>query len=346
MTESWRKKLDSNMFVAVYFLDYRKAFDSLNHDVIKKKLTASGVTGDLYEWLSDYLKDRQQVTSINGQMSECENLDTGTPQGSLLGPRLFSTVNDLPDISTDHEEDLFADDTTGSCTGETMDILMVNVQKMVNDISRWSCKNHLTIHPTKSVLMIMQPKTFIGPLPQILLDGKPVKVVSKAKCLGITIDNKLSWNEHVSAITKSFSVKLKKFYQMRSLSMKSLITVYEQGILPSITYGLMIWDNATKSNIDQLDKLHQKAVRYVKRINKKVPNDQVFSVAGWKFFHLMYKQQLACLTYKLYTNNLPEPLSVWKSHARNQRSLRNRHRVDLPKLTIYRIKSRGHIVVQ
>ena len=87
----------------------------------------------------------------------------------------------------------------------------------------------------------------------------------------------------------------------------------------------------TKSNIDQLHKLHQKAARYVKRFNKKVPDDQVLSVAGWKSFDLMYKQQIACLTYKLYTNNLPEPLSVWKSHTRNQRSLRNRHRVDLPK---------------
>jgi len=71
---------------------------------------------------SNYLTNRQQVTSVNGQISECNEVDTGAPQGSLLGLRLFSiTTNDPPDLSNEHEENLFADDTTGSCADSTID---------------------------------------------------------------------------------------------------------------------------------------------------------------------------------------------------------------------------------
>ena len=98
MLETWRKNLDKNLFIAVFFLDFRKAFDSLNHNVINKKLIACGVTGDMHQWLMNYLANRQQNTTVNGQTSEYENVDTCALQGSLLGPRLFSiTANDLPD---------------------------------------------------------------------------------------------------------------------------------------------------------------------------------------------------------------------------------------------------------
>jgi len=138
----------------------------------------------LYEWIVNYLTNRQQVTSVNGQISECNEVDTGSSQGSLLGPRLFSiAANNLPDLSNEHKEDLFADDTTGSCADSTIDGLMVKTQKMVDDISKWSHQNCITIHPKKSVIMLTSSKSFIGPLPQITLDGKPIAIVSKAKCL-------------------------------------------------------------------------------------------------------------------------------------------------------------------
>lgn len=94
MTESWRKTLDSNKFIAnnkfIIFLDFRKAFDSLNYKVMKEKLKGCGVTGDLYDWIQNYLNDRQQITSVNGQSSEQLDIETGTPQGSIIGPQLFN----------------------------------------------------------------------------------------------------------------------------------------------------------------------------------------------------------------------------------------------------------------
>ena len=129
MTESWRKHLDDNRYVGIFFLDFRKAFDSINHQVIEKKLSSCGISGDLFVWIKNYLSDRQQLTTVNGQSSNYENVDTGVPQGSLLGPRLFSvSVNDLPDQSEKYETDLFADDTTSACISYTIDELMIKVQ--------------------------------------------------------------------------------------------------------------------------------------------------------------------------------------------------------------------------
>ena len=332
MTERWRKSLDENKFVAIFFLDFRKAFDCLDHQVIMRKLSACGVSGNLYQWISSYLEERQQKTVVNGVVSENEYVQTGAPQGSLLGPRLFSlTANDLPDVSNDHEEDLFADDTTGTCVSDTIDTVFIKAQKMVDDISKWSHENSLTIHPKKSVIMILSPKQFIGPLNKINMDGELVSIVTKTKCLGVTIDDKLQWNDHLSSITKFFSVKIKKLYSMRMLSTKSLNTIYLQGILPSVTYAISLWGNCADNLIDQLDNLHIKAARFVHRIRKNIPTNEVLGVARWRSFGEMYKEQIAVLTYKLQTDQLPLPLAKFKPQPKNRRTLRNNHRVVPPK---------------
>ena len=253
-----------------------------------KKLSACGISGNLYEWIANYLSHRQQVTLVNGKISTDMDVKCGAPQGSLLGPRLFSiTANDLyPKSRTNGldqiscETDLFADDTTSSTHDQSIDGLFVKAQSMVNDISHWSHRNCLTIYPKKSVLMIISPKAFIGPLPQICLDGHPIAVVSETKCLGLTIDNKLNWSTHISQQVKKLSTKLKKLYQMRSLP-SLLNTVYLQGILPSAMYGLSIWGNGSKMHIEKLEDLHRKAARFIHRIKKNVPDDEVLQTAGW-----------------------------------------------------------------
>ena len=327
MTERWRKRSDENKFVAIFFLDFRKACDRLEHKVIMRKLSACGVFGNLYQWISNYLDERRQKSVINGAISENQYVSTGAPQGSLLGPRLFSiTANDLPDVSEDHEEDLFADDTTGSCASDNIDTVFVKAQKMVNDISKWSHENS-----KMSVIMILSPKRFTGPLKQINRDGKPISMVTKTKCLGVTIDDKLQWNDHLTTITKFFSIKIKKLYSMRMLSTQSLNTIYLQGILPSITHAISLWVNCADNLVEQLDILHSKAARFVHRIHKSIPADEVLAIAKWKLFSDMYKEQIAILIYKLYTDKLPDPLVKFKSLPRNRRTLRNNHRVEPPK---------------
>ena len=98
LTETWRTAIDSGKAVAVAFIDFKKAFDSVSHDILETKLNLDfGITGTLLDWLKSYLHGRQQFTVLNGVKSERSRVSFGIPQGSVLGPTLFTLfTNDLP----------------------------------------------------------------------------------------------------------------------------------------------------------------------------------------------------------------------------------------------------------
>jgi hypothetical protein len=115
MTEIWRRALDNKQVVGIIFIDFKKAFDSVCHPILLQKLQALGISGDIWLWIKDYLQDRKMSTIVNGTKSNSCQVKFGIPQGSVLGPILFSVFcNDLPEImqGDDGEIEIFADDTT------------------------------------------------------------------------------------------------------------------------------------------------------------------------------------------------------------------------------------------
>lgn len=136
MTERWRAELDDNKIVGAIFIDFRKAFDTISHELLPLQLQAVGIMSDSYNWILDYLKDRSQFITVNGSSSSTKPINYGVPQGSLLGPRLYSIyVNDLPDAVTEGEVDMYADDTAAYCIGDNFDIV---TQPLFKQIYRWS----------------------------------------------------------------------------------------------------------------------------------------------------------------------------------------------------------------
>ena len=100
MTETWEDALDKGYKVGVISVDFKKAFDTIDHEILKFKFQATGLSGDVHNWLVNYLSNRQQYVDINGTHSTLQIVEIGVPQGSLLGPRLFAIyVNDLPDAT-------------------------------------------------------------------------------------------------------------------------------------------------------------------------------------------------------------------------------------------------------
>ena len=112
ITEHWKMALDSGKIVGILLIDFKKAFDSVNHTILMSKIQGVGLAGEVYEWLDDYLINRQQFTDLNGVYSSTRTVKYGVPQGSLLGPRLFTIyVDDLPDNVSEGWVFMFADDT-------------------------------------------------------------------------------------------------------------------------------------------------------------------------------------------------------------------------------------------
>ena len=134
--------------MAVIFIDFRKAFDSVNHEVLSYKLQACGFYGNLLQWLTSYLGNSQQFVDLNGVKSKLQDLSYGVTQGSHLGPCLFSIyVNDFADNVSTGELHLYADDTTAFVTGDTIDQVSQLLNVLLADFCSWCELNRLTVHP-------------------------------------------------------------------------------------------------------------------------------------------------------------------------------------------------------
>ena len=157
------------------------------------KLQACGISGNVYNLIVDYLSGRKQFVEIEGQRSSEEEVKFGVPQGSVIGPRLFSIyINDLPQVPSCGRMEMFADDTTLYCIGNSIDDVCSKIQTSISEVAKWCNGNVITIHPSKTEVMILTCKDFTGPLRLIQLGDQVISFVDESHCLGFTIDNKLS----------------------------------------------------------------------------------------------------------------------------------------------------------
>ena len=136
MTGAWRRALDKKYVVGVIFVDFRKAFDAILHSILLRKLQSLGVAGDLWCLITDYLSGRTQVTTINGCQSQAMPVTFGVPQGSVLGPTLFSLLcNNLSDITEGIDGDpqlhMYADDTTVDVSAPTFDLVASKLNEVL-----------------------------------------------------------------------------------------------------------------------------------------------------------------------------------------------------------------------
>ena len=245
ITEKWKNAMDKGLIVGAIFLDFQKAFDSVSHDILGQKLQAVGISGDLYSLIVSYLRKRKQYTEINGKSSVEEEVLFGVPQGSLLGPKLYTIlVNDLPEAITEGEVTLFADDTSIYCIGDNVDKIIDSLNLAMEEVLGWCRRNKLTVHPGKTEAMLLMKKAFMGPLKAIKYGESYISIVDSVKYLVITIDNKLTWDKHISTTCKKFSSKLGALKRMKFLPTNVLEEIYYKTVISGITYCISVWGTA------------------------------------------------------------------------------------------------------
>ena len=157
MCDNLLKNMDSGQINCIVFLDVRKAFDSINHEVLIDKMrNFIGVTGNQLRWFESYLNNRVQQCLINGQLSSPKKIICGVPQGSILGPLLFLLhINDMPDSLSHLTPSLYADDTEIYASSNDCADLVDKVNIDLENIRKWMIQNKHQIHPSKSKHMFI-----------------------------------------------------------------------------------------------------------------------------------------------------------------------------------------------
>ena len=224
-TNSWIINMDKGYFNLTHFLDLRKAFDTVDHKILLKKLYYYGIADNDLAWFESYLSNRIQYCSIGGHDSEPKTNPAGIPQGSSLGPILFLVyINDLTCTVEHSETNLFAEDANLTCT----DKMLREAQQKINDdlavLGEWLAANKLSANLIKTEYMMLATAPKLNKMnfsPLIKLNGKPIKRVSTSDYLGLIIDEKLLWQQYISSLKRKISSALMALRQVAFLPEKS-----------------------------------------------------------------------------------------------------------------------------
>jgi hypothetical protein len=252
------------------FLDLKKAFDLVDHNILLMKLTKYFQNANTIALLNSYLTNRTQQVFLNGTFSSVCSVKCGVPQGSVLGPLLFGLfINDLPLYLTNPNviSDLFADDNSMHSSASSIDIVESNLQQGLVDVSDWCKQNRMVLHPgkTKSMAVATRQKHQIQPLTlNLFINSCMIEQVKEHKVLGITLDQTLSWKPHIDSVCKRLSQNLFLLSQLKFyLNNHALKIFFHAHIMSHINYASTIWSGASKNNLTKLNSLHRRAVKLI-----------------------------------------------------------------------------------
>ena len=302
LTEKWKTAIDRGKVVGVLYIDLRKAFDSISHDILLEKLKGFGICGNLFGIVENYLNNRQQYTEVNGSRSKkCEVL-YGVPQGSVLGPKMFKIfVNDLPENIKDGELYMFADDTTAYFIGSNVEEVIDGLNRIADTIHHWCIDNKLTINTEKTQAMLITGQKFVGPLRRLSIGGETIQFVDSARCLGVQIDKGLNWSKQVKSVAKSFSAKLSKLKRMKFLQRKVLEEIYYKSVIAGVVYCISVWGNCDTAKLNEIEKMHKRAAKLIYDVKG---GEDPLEIANWKPISYLYKRRVATIMHEVHSNKL------------------------------------------
>ena len=330
-------RLDDKEFPLAVFMDLSKAFDTINHNILLKKLHYYGIRNNSLSLLESYLSNRQQYVEINGKKSSLTNITTGVPQGSILGPLLFIIyINDIA-LASDHFKTItYADDTTlfislsisEMSTKPSIDTINTELNNYIN----WLRLNALSLNENKTKYMIFStPSKTIDPVP-IKLNGKQIEHVHKFDFLGVTIDKHLKWNSHIDKISSKISKVLGILSHLKkTLPLEILRLIYNSLINPHLQYGILCW--GTQNH--RITKIQKKAIRIISNSKYNAHSQPLLKKSRILNMSDLYNSKLLIFYYRLIKNQLPQYFSTFqiiRQRETHQRHTRNNafltHRVN------------------
>lgn len=292
-------KLKKKQISCSIFIDLKKAFDTVNHSILLKKLSKYGVRGITNKLFHSYLSHRKQYTLVNGQKSDYQQILCGVPQGSTLGPLLFLIyINDFHQASN-FELNLFADDAYLCMSNYYPQRLETEVNSELLKVQEWLNNNKLTINLNKTTYLIITNRKITFNF-QIKINSTHIKENNQSNYLGVIIDKKLNWKPYLNLIKNKLSNgcwalnKLKKY-----LNQDAMKTIYYGLIYQRLQYCISCWGGVAPTNLKKLAVLQKRAVRIITGSHWQTSSSPLFKNLGLLKLNEIYKLQLAKIMYRI-----------------------------------------------
>lgn len=307
------KAKHSNKRSLAVFVDLKKAFDTVDHEILLKKLEYYGFTGNSLQWFRSYLKDRKQAVKFKGSISDYLNMLCGVPQGSILGPLLFLIyINDLF-MCLDLETFLFADDTTFEVTKPTLEEASSHMNSQLEIATNWFNANKLSLHPKKTTFISFFPK-HNDTMDNLMIMNQPIQKIHENaeegnksfKYVGIHLDENLSWKYHIDHIMNKIRKNLYMINRAkRNIPQDMKRILYAALIQPHMDYCNAIWGGARKNITDKIEKIQKRAIRIITGSKYNAHTKELFQDTKFlplKQLIILNEEKLA---YRLWHNTAP-----------------------------------------
>jgi hypothetical protein len=331
----WKDAMDKNEVTVALFLDLRRAFETIDQNILLQKLEKIGIIGKERQWFATYLIGRTQKTKVDGVYSDTIENKLGVAQGSTLGPILFLLyINDIVSNMNECKIKLFADDTLIYISEKDVNCAIEKMNDELKNLVFWLKINKLSLNLEKTAYMLISNRN-IESENTIEMDNVEINKVDFTKYLGVILDSKLNFNEHFDFVLKKMAKKISFFWRIsKKLDQQHRIMVYMTVIAPHIEYCSTILYILNEEKINKLQVLQNRAMRVILGCDRRTRIATMLEALPWI---MTVKQRLnynaLVFIFRTKMGLLPDYLTNRIQYAGQGHgySLRNPNRFRLPK---------------
>lgn len=338
VTYKWSIDLESGKIILVVSLDFKRAFETINKNILLKILERMGIRNNELRWFANYLSNRKQKVKIENEISNERIVQNGVVQGSALGNVLYLlAVNMLPRIFKKCQVKMYADDTLLTIAADSLD----EAEKLMNEdliiLNEWLkfCKLSLNVKKT-NYMVISHKKNLNTQNLKILIDDKEITNTTEIKYLGVIIDNKLNFINHLEYVKKKLHKKLALFRRIDDkLNAFTKIVLYKSIVAPHFDYCSSILFSLSESRIKELQKIQNKFMRNILKVNRMTSHKVMLDALCFQSVQQRLTSNVLKMLYKVENGLVPNYLKniLKKNKERSRFNTRRKSLYDIPNFT-------------